>query len=577
MTISSETAVNRRPLPIREIVIGAALYFVALTAIAVQIGSRPGFAYNWENYTLYQGFAWWASPTIDAFDLTDGLMSDSGRLWTVLVPAWVAFRFVDESVGSLRFATGRDRSVQRPADLAPVPATDARTRGDARLVGLRSCFAAAGRALGRVDRRSAPAAMASWLLYARTATVVGLSVTIALLTILMIDQVRRLDRYWWIWLFGLQAMLLIGAWSYAPIRFLYPFALVYFVVECLFRRNRWREWVVILVGTAVMLPVLLTTIDQDPEWNPVDSISGYYNARGEQLLALRDDPRGFQYYLRDADMEQSPEELERQLIEQNTRDLVRLFFDIDTKPAITDFWNQTGRLMPWFMTPLVLLGMGTTLLRVFRSPEARLLHLMFWGFTLPMILTSKVHIGRLVFAMPMLAIFAAIGVAGIAWGLTFHLDKRLNRRPLLNLVAPLLGLTLIVAVALSSFADYRVSIALSMEARFADLLASDPQQFEEGVVWIGVGREQLEVESISLAAAQIEVNSDYQFINLALGESVDPNDPRPPVYFGGVTDLLADPVTAEPLCALPWVMRGDRDPLADVTTACVSDSIHRIG
>ncbi|MEZ4497174.1 MAG: hypothetical protein R2845_10440 [Thermomicrobiales bacterium] len=41
-------------------------------------------------------------------------------------------------------------------------------------------------------------ALASWLLYARTATLVGLSVAPALLTIIIIDQLRRLTDAWWV-------------------------------------------------------------------------------------------------------------------------------------------------------------------------------------------------------------------------------------------------------------------------------------------------------------------------------------------------------------------------------------------
>jgi len=564
---------NRAWRPGRDLLIGPALYLVALAAILIQIGSRPAFAYNWENYSLWNGFPWWAAPSLNAFDLTDGLMTDSGRSWWVLGPVWVAFRFADPGLEPMRIATGVVAAFSAPLTwllarrLLPgilwMPDWNARERTTLRRAADWAALLA-GLLLPL---------MASWLLYARTATLVGLSVAPALATILLIDQVRRLERRWWVWLIALQVMLLLDAWAYAPIRFLYPLAIIYFGVEAIFRRERSRQWLIAIVVTVVSLPLLLATVDLYPEWNPLDAISRYYNARGEQVLALRDDPSGFEYFLRGADMEQPPEALERHLIEQNARDLVRLFFDIDTKPALTDYWNQMGRWMPWFMAPLVILGMVVSLMRLFRAPESRLLHLTFWGFTLPMILTSKVHIGRLVFAIPMLCIFAAIGVIGIAWGMTFHLDRNGQRRPLLHLAAPLLGLALLLPVAVSALEDYRAHVSVPWEARLAELLRNEPDRFSGGVVFVGGDRDQLMVEEISLAAVRIEVDGDYQFVNLAQGEAADPNDPRPTVYFGAVTELLETDAVAAELCGLPWVIRESVDPLNGVNSSCLSDDL----
>ncbi|MEZ4497175.1 MAG: hypothetical protein R2845_10445 [Thermomicrobiales bacterium] len=41
-----------------DLLIGVGLYLVALIAILIEIGNRPAFAYNWENYTLWDGFPW---------------------------------------------------------------------------------------------------------------------------------------------------------------------------------------------------------------------------------------------------------------------------------------------------------------------------------------------------------------------------------------------------------------------------------------------------------------------------------------------------------------------------------------
>jgi hypothetical protein len=551
------------------------LFFVGLAAVLAQIGGRPGFAYNWENYTLWKGFPFWANPSFDAFDLTDGLMTDSGRSWMVDAPAWVSFQLFGQHLWSLRMATGIVAA-------AAVPLTW--------MLGQR--WAAAifderrGDALERDSRRQAAiwAATAaalllpllpSWLFYARTATLVGLSVAPALLTVLLIDQVRRLSPWWPFWLVLLQGSLLIDAWGYAPIRFLYPMAVVYFTVEMLFKSRRWKEFLVVIGVTLLALPAMLGIVDQQPGWQPVGAIKHYYNARGEQLLSLRDKPQDYQYYLRDADADASPDQLERELLEQNAKDLARLFLDVDTKPALTDYWNQNGRLIPWFVLPLVLLGIGVSLWRAWVSPEARLLHLMFWGFTLPMIATSKVHIGRLVFAIPFICIFAGIGIAWLAWNFARGMADRPRVASRLRWIAPILAIALLVPTASEAWGDYHVDVAPTREHRLAEQLESNLSSYQNagGIVWISGGFNQTEVEAISMAATRIEVANDYQFINLALGERPDPGNNKPVVYFGGVADLLTDPTLAPQLCALPWIIPEGATPVEQLARSCTSSDV----
>ena len=563
----------------RDLLIGGALYALALGVILLGIGSHPPFPYNWENYTLWQGFFFWSAPSLDTFDLTDGLMTDSGRSWLVVGPAWVAFELTGQRLDALRIATGAIAALSSPLTwlLGRRIATDVFTMPHWNPVE-RAVLQRAGGWAALIAGALLPL-LASWLLYARTATLVGLSVAPALATVLLLDQVRRLTARWWLWLLALQGALLLGAWAYAPIRFLYPLALTAFAVELLFNSRRWRAYLIAILVTLVTLPALLAAIDQEPAWQPIEAIGRYYNARGEQVLALRENPDDFAFYLRDADLENSSTgELERQLLKQNARDLVRLLLDIDTRPALTDFWNQRGELLPWFLVPLMLLGMAASAIRLWWSPEARLLHLLFWGFTLPMIATSKVHIGRLVFAMPFLCLFIGIGVAGIAWGLTHHHDLRRPHRPLLRVVAPLLGLAILAPAAVSVWNDYQTPIPVSREARLAGLLEQNRARYLEtgGVVWVSGDRSQAEIEAISIAAVRIAAQDDYQFVNLALGDAPDPADPRPVVYYGGVTDRLDDPATAPRLCALPWLTPADRDPLAEVEPACVSGDVTRV-
>src|SRR6478752_4255960 len=178
------------------------------------------------------GVPWWKSPSWNAFDLTDGLMTDSGRSWWVIAPAWVAFKIGDLNLANLRIATGLMAALAVPCtwllgrDIAgAMPVTDG---DEQRRFGSR---------VGLLAAILLPL-LPSWLLYARTATLVGLSVAPAILTVLLVLRIRRLTSRWWIWLIALQGMLFLNIWAYAPIRFLYFFAIVYFVVEIAFDRKK---------------------------------------------------------------------------------------------------------------------------------------------------------------------------------------------------------------------------------------------------------------------------------------------------------------------------------------------------
>jgi hypothetical protein len=569
------TAKPSAPSRALTIAIPCALFLIGLSAILAQIGGRPAFAYNWENYTLWKGFPFWANPSSDVFDLTDGLMTDSGKSWLVDAPAWLAFELFGQHLWALRAATGIIAAGSVPltwvlgrrwaAALFDSRRGDPLERGPKLQAALWAATAAA----------LLLSLLPSWLLYARTATLVGLSVAPALLTVLLIDQVRRLSRWWPFWLALLQGALLLDAWGYAPIRFLYPMAIVYFVVELLFDSRRWKTFLAAIVVTAVALPAMLGAIDQQPGWHPAGAIRQYYNARGEQLLSLRDNPQDYQFYLRDADTGDSPDQLERALLKQNAEDLARLFLDVDTKPALTDYWNQNGRLIPWFVLPFVLIGIGLSLWRAWRSPEARLLNLMFWGFTLPMIATSKVHIGRLVFAIPFLCIFAGIGIAWLALSFARGIADSPRVGSRLRWIAPALSVLLLAATASEAWSDYRVDVGSTREHWLAGQLESSHGYYQSagGVVWISGGRDQSEVEAIGMAATRIEVAGDYQFVDLALGERPDPGNNRPVVYYGGIADLLNDPSIAPQLCALPWIIPQGATPVEQLPRSCTSSDV----
>jgi hypothetical protein len=391
----------------------------------------------------------------------------------------------------------------------------------------------------------------AFLLYARTATLVGISVAPALLTVYALLRVLQRPSGWnWGWLIALQALLIADSFAYAPIRFLWPLSVALFLGEIIWRRGlRWRFVIACLV-TAIVLPAMLILIDKEPGHNPRRAIKTYYNGRGEQILTLRNDPAGYKYYLRDADAEaaattedDSSTELAFLLIKQNTKDLASLLLDHNTRPAITDYWNPHGRLYPWFLVPFFLLGMGASLWRMPHRVEDRLLLALFWGFSLPMIVTSQVHIGRLIFAMPFLFVFVAIGI-GLAAGWLTALAHRLGMAIDQRLLPIGLAVCLLLITGWSAWQGYHIAANPSRDANIIAQLrtaAPDLRATHGNAALVMGGMNQAQVEAISVSGFRLDLNGDYAFVNLAAGEHAPTNDPRPTLFYGGLLDQLNAP------------------------------------
>ncbi|MCC6314244.1 MAG: hypothetical protein IT337_09515, partial [Thermomicrobiales bacterium] len=103
--------------------------------------------------------------------------------------------------------------------------------------------------------------------------------------------------------------------------------------------------------------------------------------------------------------------LATRLIRQNGADLARLIADRDTLPPRTGYWNAQGQLWPAWVGVLSLLGAGVALWRTLRLSDGRAA-LALWltaGLTAPLLLTSRVHLGRLLPALPLLLLLAGWG------------------------------------------------------------------------------------------------------------------------------------------------------------------------
>lgn len=511
--------------------IGAGLYLLTTLVLLINLGGFPEVAFNWEDSTAHGMFEFISSPTLAHFAPTEGLMTDSGYSPLIVGPVSLTWWLGGVSLLGLRL----------PIALIAAGAVPLCWRFGRRVIGDGpAIFAALLLAIS-------PA----FVVYGRTGTLVGISLVPALLTAILL--LRILDRPTLFRIGLLQLALLSLGWAYGPIRFLWPIALAAIAGEFLLRRGLRQRFAVALLITVVILPLYLWGVgvwqvhDREGSTPPtvVSALRGYYNGRGEQVLAG------------DGALSRFTEI--RTVIEKNATDSLSLLLDIDTKPTMTDFWNPHGRLQPRLLVPFCLLGLGWTLWRARREYGARLLLLLFAGFWVPLLLTSNVHVGRLIYVVPVLALFTASGAAALAAAaklltaglVTFERPAIAGR----DLAAGLRcggAVCLLLAVGVSGWQDFTREVPLANMARGVVRLQAHAPQLaatkSAAVVIIGLSDPQGEgntaltpldsyTETFALDAYRLRLDRDYRFVNLAKTDGSVPlpeaGDVRPVVLYGG--------------------------------------------
>ncbi|HEU5432714.1 MAG TPA: glycosyltransferase family 39 protein, partial [Thermomicrobiales bacterium] len=527
-----------------------ALYAGAAAVLLAGIGEHPPFPYNWEAYTGWRLFDDWLRSPADfarIFGQADGLMTESGQGPLVGAPARLGFALAGVGLLAMRVPTALVAAAAVPL-------------------------------LWLVARRlaSAPAALLAALLlaispvflfYSRTATLVGISLVPELLAALGLlgTLATRDGGAGWRWLLALQAALIAGEYSYAPTRLLWPLALGALAAAALVDRagRRWR--VRALALTALSLPAALLFIG----WltgtaHGASAVVDYFEARGEQIIAMRN-PADYDYYLRpapgdaaDGALAGSTGELAWRLVRQNASDLVKLFLDRDTQPVLTDYWSASGRLWPALLAPWFALGLMRTVVDALRRPAAWLLLALAGGLTLPLLLTSRVHIGRLVPALPFLLLLAAVG---LVWT-TAQLRAGLTRLAagdggrLLPYAAFALPIGALVWLALATRAEFAVPIPVNRETRTAAALrAAAPLAAERGEAALvddpALGAE---IEQVHAAVYRLQLDGVYRFVGLAAAADPAPGDSRPPLLYGGVLTAVRDGTMRDPCAPLYLVV-----------------------
>lgn len=403
-----------------------AVYCIAVAALLVPWGNHPDLPFNWEEFTAAGLFHWRNEPLWRMFGLQSGLMTDSGDSPLVLIPARVGMWIGGRDLASVRV-------VLTALTALSVPLTWRIARD---VAGHRVAWFAS------ILLILAPA----FLLYARTATNVGVTLAIATAIVAVLMQTIAEPRNL-VTIGALQILLIVATWGYAPVRMLWLLALIALAVEIALRPQDRRALAIAFIVTIVALPAFLSIARQE---QPLAAIEWYYFSQGEQLFELHDDPDRLRLFMGTAaeptDATASARELLTRKFVQNVQDLASLLSGWNTSSALSDYWNPHGRFYSLILTPFLVVGLLKLLRSVQEQASSRLLLILFAGLTVPIILTTNVHIGRLIFALPIAMIIIAIGCLTVARWLssTIMSPARANvatTAMLLAVVAGVFGLT----------------------------------------------------------------------------------------------------------------------------------------
>jgi len=527
-----------------------ALYLLAAGALLMPwpFGTHPDWAYNWEGYTAWRWTTYWEPPTGPTFEIwapTDGLMTDSGQGPLVGLPVAIGMALSGGGLDAMRVPAGLLAAVSIPVLW---------------LLG-RRIFGPGPATLAALLLATSPV----FLLYGRTATLVGASLPPLLLSALALVRVLdagRDDGWRWRREGVLAGSLVLGIYAYAPVRLLWPLAIGMLVLAAI--RNRARRGVLLRTALLCALVVPAATMALEalvaPEPDPLAAAMGYFHARGEQLVAMSGDPAAASGYLRTSDATENGWDAAARLVGQNAADLARLLLDRDTGPPPVDYWNERGRFWPWFFLPFAVIAAVSTVRGWLGAPgrqPAMVVPLaLFLGLALPMVLTSRVHIGRLLPALP----FALLLVAAGSWIVAGSIGRLARNAAGGQLeatrwIAPVLAGALLVPAAVAARADMETPLSPTRESLTTAALADWHEDARErgGAVLVEDPALGDDIERVHAATYRLDLDGMYRFVEIRrVGETPEnATDARPLLLWRGALEALQTGEIAHP-CQRLW-------------------------
>ena len=527
-----------------------ALYLLAtgLLLMPWPFGAHPDWAYNWEGYTAWRWATYWEPPTGPAFEIwapTDGLMTDSGQGPLVGLPVTIGIALAGVGLEAMRVPVAILAAVSVPVLW---------------LLG-RRLFGPGPATLAALLLATSPV----FLLYGRTATLVGASLPPLLLSALALMRVLDADPDdGWRWRReGLLAgSLVLGIYTYAPVRLLWPLAIGLLALAAIRNRARRRILLRAVLLCALVVPVAMMVLEAlvAPEPDPIAAAMSYFHARGEQLIAMSGDPAAASEYLRTSSTVASGWDAAARLVGQNVADLSRLLLDRDTGPPPVDYWNERGRFWPWFFLPFAVIAAVPTLRgwlgALDRQPAMVVPLALFLGLSLPLVLTSRVHIGRLLPALPFALLLVAAGV-WIAAGWIGRFARRAvgGELGMARWIAPVLAGALLVPAAVAARVDMEAPLSPTRESLTSATLADWHEDARErgGAVLVEDPALGDDIERVRAATYRLDLDSVYRFVDI---QQVGPtsemaNDVRPALLWRGALEALQTGGISQP-CQRLW-------------------------
>ena len=360
----------------------------------------------------------------------------------------------------------------------------------------------------------------------------------------------------------LAGSLLLGIYAYAPVRLLWPLAIALLALAAI--RNRARRGVLLRAALLCALVVPAATMALEAltasEPDPLAAAMSYFHARGEQLVAMSGDPAAASEYLRAGDQVASGWDAAAGLVGQNAADLSRLLLDRDTGPPPVDYWNERGRFWPGFFLPFAVIAAVSTLRGWLGAPDrqpAMVLPLaLFLGLALPLVLTSRVHIGRLLPALPFALLLVAAGswiVAGWIGGIARRAAG--GELEVARWIAPILAGALLVPAAVAARIDMETPLSPTRESLTAATLADWHEDARErgGAVLVEDPALGDDIERVHAATYRLDLDGMYRFVDIQrAGETPEtPTDPRPALLWRGALGALQAGEIPQP-CQRLW-------------------------
>jgi hypothetical protein len=335
------------------------------------------------------------------------------------------------------------------------------------------------------------------------------------------------------------------------VRIMWPISVAVLLVAAALDRSRRLHLTGAALLALVAVPVALMLVDRataaDPR--PVAAVSGYFRARDETILHMREEDR-VNYLRPDAPTIGSPG---TRLVLQNLRDLVRIVFDRGTMPIRSDYWNASGSIWSAWFGVLVAAGAALALVAAVRRRQwGGLLALACaGGFAAPLLLTSRVDSGRLLAAIPFACLLAALAAdAGAA--LISRLIARADPGSWLPKVLPAaLPVAALLALLGTSAEAMRLPAMLARQVREAQVLASlAPNAPPGGVVLVLQDTLGAEIERVHAANNRLLLDGSYRMVDLNGPDALNRGAERPPLRYGEALAALEEGTLASPCRSL---------------------------